>query len=208
MDTSCTVKGTEQQMSDAAIVLCGGRSRRMGRDKWSLPFGDETLLERTVRCVREVVDEVWVVAREGQEIEGDYRIVRDPAEGLGPLAGLVAGLEVMTADRAFLTSCDVPFLDPEYVRRMLELGRGHPVAVPLLDGYHMSTSAVYGKEVLPVARRLLEEERLRPLFLIREVDALIVNEPELREMDPSLSSFRNCNTREAYEQALRDAELS
>lgn len=196
-------------MSDAAIVLCGGRSRRMGRDKWSLPFGDETLLERTVRTVREVCDEVWVVAREGQEVAaGDFRLVRDPAEGLGPLAGLVAGLEAMTAERAFLTSCDVPFLEPAYVRRMLELARGHPVAVPLLDGYHMSTSAVYGREVLPIARRLLREERLRPLFLIQEVDALIVNEPELRDMDPDLASFRNCNTREAYEQALRDADLS
>lgn len=196
-------------MSDAAIVLCGGRSRRMGRDKWSLPFGDETLLERTVRCVRKVCEEVWVVAREGQEIAcGDFRIVRDPAEGLGPLAGLVAGLEAMAAERAFLTSCDVPFLSPAYVRRLLDRSRGHPAAVPLLDGYHMSTSAVYAREVLPVARRLLQQGRLRPLFLIREVDALIVNEPELREMDPGLASFRNCNTREAYEQALRDAELS
>jgi molybdopterin-guanine dinucleotide biosynthesis protein A len=180
----------------------------MGRDKWSLPFGDETLLERTVRTVREVVDEVWVVAREGQEVEGDYPIVRDPAEGLGPLAGLVAGLEAMAADRAFLTSCDVPFLRPEYVRRMLERSRRHPVVVPLLDGHHMCTSAVYAREVLPIARRLLKEERLRPLFLIREVDALIVNEPELREMDADLASFRDCNTREAYEQALRDAGLS
>jgi len=181
----------------------------MGRDKWSLPFGDETLLARTVRAVREVVDEVLVVAREGQEIDdGDYRIVRDPAEGLGPLAGLVAGLEAMSAERAFLTSCDVPFLKPAYVRRMLERSRGHPVAVPLLDGYHMSTSAVYGRDVLPIARRLLQEERLRPLFLIREVDALVVNETELRDMDSDLLSFRNCNTPEAYEQALRDAELS
>jgi molybdopterin-guanine dinucleotide biosynthesis protein A len=196
-------------MSEAAIVLCGGSSRRMGRDKWSLPFLGETLLERTVRTVREVVDEVWVVAREGQEIDdGDYRIVRDPAEGLGPLAGLVAGLEAMSAERAFLTSCDVPFLKAAYVRRMLERSRGHPVAVPLLDGYHMSTSAVYGKDVLPVARRLLREERLRPLFLIREVDALIVNETALRDMDSELASFRDCNTPEAYEQALRDAELS
>jgi len=196
-------------MSDAAIVLCGGRSRRMGQDKWSLPFGGETLLERTVRAVREVVDEVWVVAREGQEIDGgDYRIVRDPAEGLGPLAGLVAGLEAMDAERAFLTACDVPFLKPAYVRRMLELARGHPVAVPLLDGFCMSTSAVYGKQVLPIARRLLREQRLRPLFLIREVDALIVDETALRDIDGDLASFRNCNTREAYEQALRDADLS
>ncbi|MDH3214116.1 MAG: NTP transferase domain-containing protein, partial [Myxococcales bacterium] len=83
-------------MSDAAIVLCGGRSRRMARDKASLPFGEETLLERVVRIVSQVVDEVWVVAREGQEVAGAYRIARDPEEGLGPLAGLCAGLEAMS----------------------------------------------------------------------------------------------------------------
>ena len=65
-------------MSESVIVLCGGRSKRMGRDKWSLPFGDENLLERTVRVVLGAVSEVVVVAREGQEIEGDYKIAREP----------------------------------------------------------------------------------------------------------------------------------
>ena len=117
-------------------------------------------------------------------------------------------LEWLDRTRSATPDCRVPFLKATYVRRMLELSRGHPVAVPLLDGYHMSTSAVYARDVLPIARRLLREERLRPLFLIREVDALIVSETALREMDPDLAGFRNCNTREAYEQALRDADLS
>ena len=195
-------------MRTAALVLCGGRSRRMGREKWSLPFGEETLLERTVRTVGEVVHEVLVVAREGQEVEGNYQIVRDPAEGLGPLAGLAAGLEAMDAAYAFLTSCDVPFLSPAYVRRMLELARGHPVAVPFIDGYYMATSAVYGREVLPIVRQLLAAGRLRPLFLIESVSALTVTADHLREVDPDLESFRNCNTPEAYEQALRDAGYS
>ncbi|MHC4548065.1 MAG: molybdenum cofactor guanylyltransferase [Planctomycetota bacterium] len=196
-------------MGDAAIVLCGGRSRRMGRDKASLPFGDETMLERTVRIVSGVVAEVLVVAREGQPVpHGDYTLVRDPAEGLGPLAGLVAGLEGMRAERAFLTACDVPLLRPAYVRWLLEISRGHPVAVPLVDGFHMSTSAVYAQAVLPVARRLLQEERRRPLFLIQEVDARIVDEAEVRQVDRDLASFRNCNTPETYAQALADAGLA
>jgi molybdopterin-guanine dinucleotide biosynthesis protein A len=194
-------------MSDAAIVVCGGLSRRMARDKASLPFGEETMLERVVRIVSQVVDEVWVVAREGQEVAGDYRIARDPEEGLGPLAGLCAGLEAMSAERAFLTSCDVPLLEPAYVARLLELSRGHPVAVPRVGSHTMVTSAVYAREVLPVARRLIEERRLRPLFLVEAVDARIVSEEELREVDPELRSLRDCNTPEAYQQALREAGL-
>lgn len=180
----------------------------MGRDKWSLPFGPETLLARTVRVVGQVVDEVWVVAREGQEVPGNFRVARDPAEGLGPLAGLVAGLEATGAERAFLTSCDAPLLKPAFVRRMLDLSRGHAAAVPVVGGYHMTTAAVYSRDVLPVARRLLKELRLRPLFLVEEVRARTVREDELRDVDPDLVSFRNCNTPEEYRAALSDAGLA
>lgn len=189
-------------MSDAAIVLCGGRSTRMARDKASLPFGDETMLERIVRVVSEVVDEVWVVAREGQEIAGDFQIARDSSEGYGPLAGLCAGLEAMSAERAFLTSCDVPLLRPAYVERLLALSRGFPIAVPVVGDRSMVTSAVYAREVLPVARRLLAERRLRPLFLVEAFDARIVSETELREVDPDLESLLDCNTPETYRRAL------
>jgi molybdopterin-guanine dinucleotide biosynthesis protein A len=84
-------------MERAAIVLCGGRSRRMGRDKWSLPFGPGTLLDHVVARVRPAVDEIVVVAREGQDVTTGETIVRDPAEGLGPLAGLVGGLDAVRA---------------------------------------------------------------------------------------------------------------
>jgi len=196
-------------MAHAAIVLCGGRSRRMGRDKAALPFGNETMLERVVRIVSAVVDEVVIVAREGQAVPGGFTdVVRDPAEGLGPLAGLAAGLAAMRAERAFLTSCDVPLLRPEYVTRLLQLSQGRQAAVPRIDGYLMSTSAVYARSVLPVAERLVGERRLRPAFLVDAVDARVVTADELRDVDPDLASFRNCNEPEDYRAALRDAGLA
>jgi molybdopterin-guanine dinucleotide biosynthesis protein A len=179
----------------------------MGRDKAYLQFGTENLLERTVRLVGQVVDEVVVVAREGQEIPGGFRVERDPAPGFGPLAGLATGLGCMDAERAFLSACDVPFLLPAYVQRMIELSEGHPLAVPYVGGYYMTTSAVYSKEVLPVARGLLAARRLRPYFLVEALETRIVTEEELRGVDPDLQSLRNCNTPESYEQALKDAGL-
>ncbi|MHC4957571.1 MAG: molybdenum cofactor guanylyltransferase [Planctomycetota bacterium] len=193
-------------MSTAAIVLAGGRSRRMGRDKASLPFGDETLLERVVRAAREAAGEIVVVVREGQELQVDCdTLARDPAEGLGPLAGIAAGLEAMSADRAFVTACDAPFLSAAYARFLLDACEGRDAAVPLVDGYHMTTAAAYARTVLPVARELLAERRLRPLFLIERVEARILTEAELNAVDPGLTSLRNCNTPEEYEQALADA---
>jgi len=163
------------------------------------------MLERIVGVVSQVVDEVWVVAREGQTVSGEFRIARDSAEGLGPLAGLVTGLGAISAERAFLTTCDVPLLRPAYVARLLELSRGHPIAVPIVGGRTMVTSAVYSRKVLPVAEELLSQGRLRPLFLVEAFDARIVCEAELREVDAELDSLRDCNTPEAYRDALRSA---
>lgn len=178
-------------MSRAAIVLCGGHSRRMGRDKATLPFGDETLLERVVRIVSGHVDEVKVVARAGQGVEADAR-----DDGRGPLAGIAAGLAAIESEYAFVTGCDAPFLQPEFIAYLFAQAEGRDAAVPLVDGYHMVLSAVYARRVLPVAERLLAGDRRRPLFLVQEIDANIVSADGFSE------SLIDCNTPEAYAAAL------
>ena len=106
------------------IVLCGGQSKRMGRAKAWLPFGDELMLQRVVRIVREVVDPVVVVAAPGQdvpELPTDVLIVRDKIEGRGPLQGLATGLMALQGqvDGVYLSSCDVPFLHAAFVNRVI-----------------------------------------------------------------------------------------
>src|SRR5687768_17865428 len=103
------------------IVLCGGRSSRMGTLKAWLPFGDELMLPRVVRLVREAVETVVVVAAPGQDVPplpADVRVVRDEIEGRGQLGGLAAGLAALEgeADALYWSSCDVPMLKPEFVR--------------------------------------------------------------------------------------------
>jgi molybdopterin-guanine dinucleotide biosynthesis protein A len=112
-------------MKVAGIVLCGGRSSRMGRPKAWLPFGGEFMLQRVARVLREVVDPIVVVAAPGQdvpELPPEVRIVRDEVEGKGPLGGLAAGLAALEgrADAAYLSSCDVPFLKPGFVARVID----------------------------------------------------------------------------------------
>jgi molybdopterin-guanine dinucleotide biosynthesis protein A len=194
-------------LSKAAIILAGGFSRRMGAEKWSLPFGRENMLERTARVLSEVVEEIVVVAREGQEIvvPPGCRLARDPAEGLGPLAGLAAGLAAIRADRAFLASCDLPFLRAELVNRLFHLAEGHHATVPDIGGRLMVTSAVYERELLAAAHTLLVADERRLSALVHAATSRIVSADDLRPADPALDSFRNINTPEDYEAALREA---
>src|SRR5262245_21810446 len=102
-------------MNVAGIVLCGGRSSRMGRPKAWLPFGGELMLARVVRLLREEADPVVVVAAPDQDVPplpAEVVVVRDEEKGRGPLQGLAAGLDALRgrAEAAYLSSCDVPFL--------------------------------------------------------------------------------------------------
>jgi molybdopterin-guanine dinucleotide biosynthesis protein A len=197
----------EAPASASAIVLCGGRSTRMGRDKATLPFGEELLLLRIVRLVREVASEVLLVAREGQALPGGLDAVRDPAEGLGPLAGIAAGLNAMTRERAFVAACDMPLLRPALARRLLELSHGMDACVPVVDGFAVPTCAVYARSAAAVARELVAARELRPKVLLESVRTRFVLDDELRGVDPELLSFLDCDTEAGYQAALRAAGL-
>jgi molybdopterin-guanine dinucleotide biosynthesis protein A len=193
------------------IVLCGGQSKRMGRPKAWLPIAGELMLPRVVRLLREVVSPVVVVAAPEQDLPplpDDVQIVRDEEQGRGPLQGLAAGLAALQgqADAAYASSCDVPFLRPAFVRRMIEMLGSQQICVPHVGEYHHPLAAVYRVEVLDIVRKLLLENRLRPVFLFEAAPTRVVNAAELNDVDPTFETLRNLNTPEDYEQALRDAQ--
>ena len=193
----------------AGIVLCGGKSTRMGTSKALLPFGPETMLQRVVRLLGEVVSPIVCVAAADQalpELPPGTIVTRDEREGRGPLEGLRAGLKALPpdAEAAYVTSCDVPLLVPAFVRQMLELASGYDVAVMEIDGFTHPLSAVYRRSTLMHIEELLAHDRLRPVFLFERVKTRRVKTTEMTA-DPELRTLRNLNTPEDYRQALADA---
>jgi molybdopterin-guanine dinucleotide biosynthesis protein A len=197
-------------METAAIVLCGGRSARMGRPKAWLPVGAELMLPRVVRIVRATVDSVVVVAAPGQDVPplpDGVRVVRDAVPGCGPLGGLAAGLAALEGryDVAYLSSCDVPLLGPEFVRHMVEAvaeSAPHLIAVPRVGDRLHPLAAAYRVGVLPVVRERLAAHHLRMTDLFASVPTRFVGAEELAAVDPGSHALRNVNTPEEYEAAL------
>ena len=199
--------------SVGGIVLCGGRSSRMGRPKLALPFGSELMLPRVVRILSEVVSPVVVVAAPDQDVPplpNEVRVVRDEQEYLGPLAGMVAGFGALggEVDAAYVSSCDVPLLLPEFIREMIRRLGLHELSVPREGDFHHPLAAVYRTSLLDRVRQLVSENRLRPLFLIQQSDSVEVPVDELRGVDPQLQSLRNVNRPEDYETVLQLAGLA
>lgn len=200
-------------MTAGGIVLCGGKSTRMGVPKATLPFGPETMLQRVVRLLGTVVSPVVIVAAQGQvlpKLPDEITVTHDEREQRGPLEGLRAGLKALpnSVDIAYITSCDVPLLVPGFVERMIELLGDHDIAVMEIDGFPHPLSAVYRRDTLPHVELLLAKDKLRPVFLFDAVRTRRVRPEEMVSVDRELRTLRNLNTREDYLEALSEAGLS
>lgn len=184
----------------------------MGYPKAWLPFGTEFLLQRVTRLLTEVVDPVVVVAAPDQklpELSSQVLLARDRRGGQGPLEGLYVGLTTLggDCDAAFVTSCDVPFLAPAWIRKMVQLLEGYDIAVPRDDHYHHPLAAIYRVSVIEHIEHLFAMEQLRPRFLFSKVNTREVSTDILREIDPSLATLKNLNRPEEYFDALKLAGL-
>jgi len=203
--------GISASRTVGGVVLCGGKSTRMGTSKAMLPFGPETMLQRVVRLLSEVVSPIVVVAAIDQDLPqlpSGVIVTRDENEGRGPLEGLRAGLKALptAVDAAYVTSCDVPLLETGFVRQMIDLANDYDIAVMEIGGFTHPLSAVYRRSTLPSVEDLLANNRLRPVFLFDAAKTRRVK-PEEMTSDPDLRTLRNLNTREDYERALAEAGL-
>jgi len=208
-----------------AVVLAGGRSSRMGAPKAALEWHGSTLLRRTVGIVaRATGGPVVVVRASGQdlpELPGSVTVVDDPREGKGPVQGIAAGLAALAgqADAAFVTSTDLPFLHPAFIRRVVRAldipgsagsagsADAPDVALPVARGYPQPLAAAYRTGLAPAVASLVEADRLRPAFLfdqcrvVRLDDAALRADPFVAALDPELDSVVNVNEAAEYEQA-------
>ncbi len=198
-------------MSDlGAVVLCGGQSRRMGRDKAWLPFGpDEVLLQRVVRRLGEAVDAIVVVAAPDQALPPlppSVRIARDRISNRGPLQGLASGLDALpdSISFAYATATDTPFLEPSWIAFLRRQIGKNDVAIPRIGGRHHPLAALYRrKTIIPVTNELLGQGCSRMMDLVNAVDSIEFDEGEFRAIDPELRTIENLNTCEDYEKAPR-----
>ncbi|HUT77602.1 MAG TPA: molybdenum cofactor guanylyltransferase, partial [Polyangia bacterium] len=152
----------------AAIVLAGGRSERMGRDKTRLLFGGVPLIERVLAAIRPLFTEVIVaggVAGRFADLPG-IKEVGDSIPDAGPLAGIRAGLVACAAPWAFVVAADMPNLDPTLIRRVTGLAAADvELVLPRQGPYVEPLHAAYHRDLVGAIDLLLHSGERRPRLL-------------------------------------------
>lgn len=195
-------------MDASGIILAGGKGRRLGgRDKCSETIGNQTLLERVISSLSFLESLIIVTGTPGQtlpEIEHTppIRVVADDFPGKGPLGGIYSGLVASAQASNLVVACDMPFLNQELLKYLLETAGKFDVVVLRIGEELEPLHAVYRKSCIEPIKRLFEEGHFNIRRLFDIVKVRYVTAAEIERFDPDHLSYFNINTREELELAL------
>ena len=163
------------------VILAGGKSSRMGRDKLALPIGGRTLLESAVSRFSDGFDEVFIsVADADKYPEVAARRIVDLLPGAGPLSGLHAALATLQCDGVFLVAADLPFAQPSAAQTLIGLCGDHMASVIRLpDGKLEPLFGYYRKSLLPDCEAAINRGDYRMTELLRSAETRFVSPGEL-----------------------------
>ena len=192
---------SEDSVKFTAIVLAGGMSRRLGRDKAQEVIAGERMIDRIVRMLRSCADEIVVVVSDKQR-ERDLRlpcnvsIATDIYPNTGSLGGIYSGLNAATNVWCFVAACDMPFLNHALINYLISFAKGFDAVIPILDDRPEPLHALYNKSCVPAIEKqiLANDLKIAKFFPMKKV--CFVEEEKIRMKDPELTSFLNINTQE------------
>ena len=206
-------RNTSENIS--ALILAGGKSRRLGKDKRLLIYKKDPLILRALRSAKSVSQEVYVLisTKEDEEVLSpllvDALFILDSSPGSGPLAALAGALSVISGDYDYvlLLSADYPLITGEFLLRMkgfLEKEKTKPdVLIPLFEDAPQVTCAFYRRSIAEGLQRAFEqgERSLRRWVESREKGVKYIKEETWTEWE-SRTVFFNLNTPEDYERLM------
>jgi molybdopterin-guanine dinucleotide biosynthesis protein A len=192
-----------------AIILSGGRSRRMGTDKARLPWSGATIYSRIEDVLAEFATHLVVVAGFHGSPPDSAReriVVRDEAPDMGPMEGVRVGLRAcreLGAPIAVVTTGDAPLIVPELFRFMIGQLREDPLleaVAPRVNGVWYPLTAAYRTGVVEEVQRRIDAGLLRARDLVASLRVRELSAETIQRLDPALQSLRNINTLDEYRQ--------
>jgi molybdopterin-guanine dinucleotide biosynthesis protein A len=147
-----------------AILLAGGQGRRLRSDKVHLQLANGRVLGNLIDLCRDLFGHVFlVVDRPGRirDPHPDVRVVADEIPGSGPLGGILTGLRATSADRCFVTACDLPFLNPDLIRFIAQHVGNQDVLVPGRGNAIEPLMGFYSRSCRDIISRSIHEGDLR-----------------------------------------------
>jgi molybdenum cofactor guanylyltransferase len=189
------------------VILAGGESTRMGRNKALIEFQGQRIIERTLALFNTIFDQVLLVTNAPLTyVDLDVRMVTDLVPGKGSLGGIYTGLFYAPSPQAFFVGCDMPLLNRDVILYFLRLAESADIVVERCEDYWEPLHAVYSRKFLKPIERLMEHGELKIIEAYKWMKLREVEREELEPLDPGLRSLVNVNTPEDLKKVMESCK--
>jgi molybdopterin-guanine dinucleotide biosynthesis protein A len=184
----------------SCIVLAGGKSTRLGRNKIAEIIGGQSLLERVISILSHLNTEIIIVTAKDSSLPEltqyqDLKFVSDIFPGKGSIGGMYSGLRASKSFYNLVVACDMPFLNLNLIRYMMSITQGYDAVVPRLTGDICEPlHAIYSKNCIPGLENMIKGKVLKIIELFSLVNVKYLEQKEIDLFDPKHISFFNINT--------------
>jgi molybdopterin-guanine dinucleotide biosynthesis protein A len=183
----------ENKLKMSSLLLAGGNSSRMGKNKAFLKIGNKSIIERNLGVLEGLFEEVLISAQSCETYHDfEFRVVEDVFPGKGPLSGIYSGMQAAKFDYVFVTACDMPRLNREGILMLAEKIGDYDIVIPKVSGKLHPMHAFYHKKIQDIAFKHLKAGRLRLIDLANECKTKVV------EFEEFADSLINVNTPEEW----------
>jgi molybdopterin-guanine dinucleotide biosynthesis protein A len=184
------------------IILCGGNSKRMGKNKALQPLGNLKLIEHILITVKKVCSEI-IISTNSSDLEFlPYKKVKDKFQNIGPIAGIYSTLSESETIDNIIVNCDTPFISGEFLEFLISASEGYDLVLPVFNQHIQSLTGYFNKSVLPKIGKEIELQHYKPIQMFKTFNLNLVN------IDNTHSFFKdyllfNINTENEYKEANR-----
>lgn len=185
------------------VILAGGESKRMGRDKATLEFSGDRLIKKTVHLFKSLFPTVIVISKETDHLKDlDCLVIEDMLPDRGAMIGILTAFNHSVEEAIFVAACDMPFLNKDLISYIISEGAGFDVALPVVAGKKHPLHALYSRASCePMSEALKKGKKSLNAFIDSLVPGKVrlIDEEEIRQVDAETLSLFNMNTVEELE---------
>lgn len=177
------------------VILAGGASRRMGRDKAFVEYDGVPMIERTLAVASRLSERIVIISNKPDSFKKfGEPVYPDTIPGMGPLSGLYTGFKVTDAKELLLVACDMPLVSEEVMAFILLCAdRPGDAVIPFVEGREQGLFGIYRRSAVEKFRARIEKAEIQFNEFRMGLDKSYITEKELKNVEPELGSFMNVN---------------
>jgi molybdenum cofactor guanylyltransferase len=176
------------------VILAGGKSLRFGRNKALVEVGGIPLIERVVEVMGSIFQTLILITNTPEEYARlGLPMHEDLIKGIGPLGGIYTAVKRMPQEAGFFVACDMPSLNPDLIRYMVQIRNDFDVVVPRIQGKVEALHALYHKRCESAIKALIDSGNYQTFRFFNHVSVRYVEEKEIGVYDGRRTSFCNIN---------------